>query len=76
MPELVMLLIVLPLLVISIVVVIFIVRRCSSGGKPSLPSTARVSVQDRLLEIDALRSKNLISDTEYEEKRRQILNAI
>jgi hypothetical protein len=31
------------------------------------------STSDRLMELDSLKSRNLISDTEHEEKRKQIL---
>ena len=58
-----------PAIITLLVVWYFLLRRKSP---PSPPTPA--SIQDRLLEIDSLRSKNLISDIEYEEKRRQILN--
>ena len=76
MPELILLFVVLPLLAITVVIVIVIVRRFSSGGTTIVPPPMRASIEDRLVEIDSLRSKNLITDAEHEEKRRQILNGI
>ena len=73
MPEMIIILIV--FLAIPVGIIIALVWYFSSRRK-SLQPPALASIQDRLLEIDALRSKNLITDAEHEEKRKMILNSI
>ena len=77
MPEMIVISIV--LLAIPAGIVIALVWYFSLRRKPSQlaqPPQIPKSIQDRLLEIDGLRSQNLISETEYEEKRKQILSSI
>jgi uncharacterized membrane protein len=79
MPELIMIFMVLIILAIPVVIVIALVWYFSSRSKPpqlTQPPEVLRSAQDRLAEIDSLRSQNLISETEYEERRRQIISGI
>lgn len=73
--ELIMLFIMLSLMVVPVVVIV-IVRRFSSGGKGPQPSRLRPNVKERLEELEVLRSGNLISEAEYAEKRRSVLDSI
>lgn len=79
MPEMIMIFLVLILLAIPVGIVIALVWYFSSRSMPrqvtQAPQVPR-STQDRLAEIDSLRSRNLISEAEYEEMRRQILSGI
>lgn len=76
MPEIVMIFIVLALLAVPVVIVIGLVWYFGSRNKPPQLPPGSSRPQDRLAELDALRSRNLISDAEHEEKRRQILRDI
>lgn len=76
MPEIIMIFIVLAMLIIPVGVVIALVWYFSSRSKSSQFPAGPTTVQERLLAIEALRSQNLISDTEHEEKRKQILKGI
>lgn len=74
-----MIIVVLIMLAIPVGIVIILVWYFSSRSKsPQLtqPSQVPRSTQDRLAEIDSLHSQNLISESEYEERRRQILSGI
>lgn len=73
MPELIILMIV--FLAILVGSIIALVWYFSSRRKPLQPP-APPSIQDKLVEIDALRSNNLITGAEHEEKRKMILNRI
>lgn len=79
MPEIIVIFVVLIMLAIPVGIVIALVWYFSSRNKPPQaiqPPKVSKSSQDRLSEIDELRSQNLISEAEYDEKRRQILNGI
>ena len=79
MPELIMISVVLMMLTIPVGIVIALVWYYSSRSKqtqPTQPPQVPKNIQERLSEIDYLRSQNLISETEYEEGRRYILNGI
>jgi len=75
-PELIMILVVLVLLAIPIATVVILVTYFGSRNKPSQLNTPPASVQSRLAEIDALKSKNVITEMEYEEKRKKIIGNI
>jgi hypothetical protein len=76
MHEMIVIFVVLIVLAIPVVIAIALIWYFSSRSKPpQLPQGAK-SVQDRLTEIDGLRSRNLISEAEHEEKRKQILSDI
>jgi len=76
-PEIIMIFIVLFLLAIPICLIYFLVRYFTSKGPsysaPPPLSSPQASTQGRLQELDHLKSQNLISETEYQEKRKQIL---
>ena len=76
MPEIIMIFITLGMLAIPVCLVIFLIRYFSSRSKPPQLHQRPKSIQERLFEIGDLRSKNLISEAEHEEKRKQILNGI
>jgi len=76
MPEIIMIFVVLVMLAISVGVVIALIWYFSSRSKPPQLLHGSKSIQQRLSEIDGLRSQNLISEAEHEEKRRQILSDI
>jgi hypothetical protein len=61
----------LPVVIIVALTVLF----CSRKSASQLPSMQK-SAQERLSMIGDLRSQSLISEAEYEEKRRQILSEI
>ncbi|MEO7339681.1 MAG: hypothetical protein ABI073_02285 [Luteolibacter sp.] len=70
-----MIFIVLAMLALPVGVAIALIWFFSSRNKPPQYPQGP-GIQERLLEIDALRAKNLISDAEHEEKRKQILNGV
>jgi len=75
----IMIFVMLILLAIPAGIVIALVWYFSSRSRPPQmiqPPQVPKSIQERLSEIDGLRSRNLISEAEYEEKRRQILSGI
>lgn len=76
MPEFIMILIMIVILAIPSGIIVAVVWYFSARTKAAQAPPMRASIQDRLLELDALRSKNLISNVEYEEKRRQLLAEI
>jgi hypothetical protein len=79
MSEIIMIFVVLILLAIPVGIAIALVWYFSNRGKPSLPglpSQAPKAIEQRLAELDGLRSRNLVSEAEYEEKRSQILSDI
>jgi len=47
----------------------------SSQAVSNTTTTIQISIEDRLRQLDDLRSKNLISDIEYEERRKNIIAA-
>lgn len=74
-----MIFVMLIILAIPVGIVIALVRYFSSRSKPPQliqPPQVPKSIQERLSEIDGLRSQNLLSEAEYEEKRRHILSGI
>jgi hypothetical protein len=78
-PELIMILAVLIMLAIPVGFVIALAWYFSSFSKqphPAQPTQLIRNTQERLSEIDGLRSQNLISENEYEERRGQILSDI
>jgi len=76
-PELIVLLIIGFLLFIPVAIIIGLVlylnRKSSTPTAPPMPPAAPSSTQARLTELESLKSRNLISESEYEEKRKQIL---
>ena len=79
-PELIILLIIGFLLFIPVAIIICVAlyfNRKSSPPTPSpIPSTVEPSIQARLEELESLKSRNLISESEYEEKRKEILSGL
>jgi hypothetical protein len=76
MPEIFMIFVVLIMLAIPVGIAIVLIWYFSSRNKPpQLPQGSR-SIEERLSEIDGLRARNLISEAEHDEKRRQILGDI
>ncbi len=77
MPEMIVILIVMLAIPVGIVIAL-VWYFCSRSKPPQLaqPPQIQKSTQERLSEIDGLRSQNLISEVEYEEKRRLILSGI
>lgn len=72
-PEMIIVLIMLaiPVVIVAAIVWFLVVRK-----RQILPPPNYTSIQERLTELDALKSKNLISELEYEEKRKQILSRL
>jgi cytochrome c-type biogenesis protein CcmH/NrfG len=79
MPEMIMIFVVLIMLIlplgIAAALLWYFVLRRKAHQSAQAPQTQK-STQDRLSEIDGLRSQNLISEAEYAEKRKRILNEI
>ena len=75
-PEIIVIFVVLVLLAVPVVIVVLLVMYSKSQSKSSQSINLPASVQSRLAEIDALRSKNVISSGEYEEKRKKIIGDI
>lgn len=76
MPEIIMIFVALVLLAIPVAIAIGLIFYFNSRGRSApLPAQAR-HTQARLLELDALKAKNLITDAEYEEKRRRLIDGI
>jgi hypothetical protein len=76
MPEMIVIFFVVIVLAGSAAVVIGLVWYFSRKSQTSQNLQSPKDVQVRLAEIDGLRSRNLISQAEYEEKRRRILEEI
>jgi flagellar basal body-associated protein FliL len=76
MPEMIVIFVVLIVLAIPVGIAIALIWYFSSRSKPPQLPQGSKNVQERLTEIDGLRSRNLISDAEHEEKRKQILSDI
>jgi hypothetical protein len=76
MPEIIMIFVVLIMLAIPVGIAIVLIWYFSSRSKPPQLPQGPKSIQERLSEIDGLRSRNLISEAEHDEKRRQILGDI
>lgn len=79
MPEMIVILIV-GLMVLGLPALIaigIIVYSRRNGGPPSAPPPSPIaSRESRLLELEALREKNLVSDAEFQEQRKRILESI
>jgi flagellar basal body-associated protein FliL len=79
MAEIIMIIVVLIMIAITIGIILALVWYFSSRSKPpqliQAPQVPK-SIPERLSEIDGLRSQNLISEAEHEEKRRHILGEI
>lgn len=78
-PEIIMILVVLFLLAVPVVIVVAVLMMSNSRNKgplPPMPPPPLPSVESRLAEIDSLRARNLISEAEHEEKRKQIIGGI
>lgn len=71
MPELIMMAIVLLLLAVPVGIVILVVTLSRRKRAPQFPSCAP-SAQERLLAIDDLRARNLLSEAEHAEQRQRI----
>jgi hypothetical protein len=76
MPEIIVIFIVLAMIAIPICLALGLIWYFSSRKKEPQMAPDPGSAQDRLLELESLRSKGLISDAEHEEKRRKILSGI
>jgi flagellar basal body-associated protein FliL len=74
--EIIMIFVVMIVLAIPVVIAIALIWYFSSRSKPPQLPQGPKSVQERLSEIDDLRARNLISEAEHEEKRKQILSGI
>lgn len=73
-PEIIMIMVVLFLLVLPAVIVIVVLK---FSGKPShQPMPPPLPQQKRLMELEALKASNLISEAEYEQKRKEILSSL
>lgn len=77
-PELIIILIVLALLIIPVVIGVVVILVISSRKKRNaiLPPPEAIQAQAKLQEIDSLYAQGLISQTEHDEKRKQIIDAI
>lgn len=73
-PELIVILLAIFLIIFPIVLVLILVKVVSKPKPPSLPP--QPSPRERLLELDKLRSENLITDAEHEAGRKSILENI
>ena len=76
MPEIIMIFVVLSLLIIPAGIVIGVIHYVSKRNNPPQLPHGSNRIEAKLLEIDNLRSRNLISEAEHEEKRKQILSRI
>ena len=75
MPELIIILLVLVGLVAVPAIIIAVILAAKRSGSPPAPSGNR-SVEIRLAEVESLRARNVITDEEYQEKRKQIIGKI
>lgn len=77
-PEILVILIVLALISIPAVIVVIVAVVISSRKKheASLPPPEAIQAQAKLQEIESLYAQGLISQTEHDEKRKQIIDAI
>lgn len=76
MPEIIMIFLILFILFVTMGGGIALVWYLSSRRKPPQLPQGPKSVQERLSELDDLRSRHLISEAEHEEKRKQILGGL
>ncbi len=79
-PEIVVLLLIVGFPIVIVFIIVAVVRASKkSGGPPPiaggpLPITRESTTQARLNELEALRTSGAITESEYEEKRGEILN--
>ncbi len=75
----VMIVIVLGVLTVPVVIAIalagFLSSRRKSSRPPQMPQTPK-GVPERLAELDDLRSRDLITESEYQESRQRIIGGI
>lgn len=71
MPEMIMILLVLGLIAVPVIIVVVILATKRSGPPPAPPQIPGVEI--RLAELESLRARNVITDEEYQEKRKQII---
>ena len=76
MPELIILGIIVPMLALGIFIIILIVKKLDKSRNPIQPDNQQSTVEARLAKIEAFKSEGLITDTEYQEKRKQILDSM
>lgn len=74
MPEMIILFVFFGVIAIVIAAVIILLLKSKKG--PTADFSRSNSAQERLSEIDALRQKNLISEVEYEAKRKAIVDSL
>lgn len=74
MPELIIVLLVLALIAAPVIIVAVILAAKRNSPPPVPPKLP--GVESRLAEIESLRARNLITDEEYQEKRKQIIGNI
>ena len=74
-PEIVILLGLLAIPVTLVLVILVIIRATRRSGPPPAAPIAQAS-GERLRELDALRDQKLITDDEYRERRKEILQDI
>lgn len=70
-PEIIMILLVLFFLAAPVVLIIVLVKVFNKPKAPPIPAPR--SAQEQLITLDQLRSENLITEAEHEEKRKAIL---
>ncbi len=77
-PELIFLLILAAPVVGGVLLVVFLLNRKSPAPPAAVPPplVGNSSSEHRLAELESLRSGNLVSDDEYEKKRKQILDSL
>lgn len=74
-PEIVILLFLLAIPAVLAVIILVIVRATRSSGPPPVAPIPQAS-GERLRELDALREQKLITEDEYQERRKAILGDI
>ncbi len=73
-PEILVILFLLAVPVGIVLLILFIVNKTQRPGL--MPPIAPATPEQRLRELDALKTQNLISDEEYETKRQEILGEV
>lgn len=76
MPEILMIFVILVLLAIPVAIAIALFFYFNSRGKSAQLPAQSGNIQAKLSEIEALKAKNLITDSEYEAKRKQMIDGI
>ena len=70
-PEMIVILVILLFMAATVLLVFYLVKTISKPKPPALPPQA--SPQEKLLSLDSLLKEKLISEAEYEQQRRAIL---